>query len=124
MTQSFWESETVGDEQPESELQPEVEETPLQPSAEPDEQQETLALSTDDFSELEERILRAVELVKRERMARADAEQRAAQAETQLREQAPLVDQLQTEVKALRQERDHVKQRIDRLLTQLDALEL
>jgi hypothetical protein len=124
MTQSFWESEAVGDEQLEQQEQEELEEQPLQPAPEPDGQQETLALSADDFSALEERIVRTVELVKRERLACSDAEQRAAQAEAQLHEQAPLVDRLQTEVKALRLEREHVKQRIERLLAQLDALEL
>ena len=55
---------------------------------------------------------------------RAEAEERAAKAEAQLREQAPLVEQLQKEVNALRAERDHVRQRVERLLAQLDALEL
>ena len=47
----------------------------------------TLALSLDDFSSLEDRILRAVNLVKRERMARTAAEQRATEAEARLNEQ-------------------------------------
>ncbi len=49
----------------------------------------TLALSVDEFSSLEERILRAVNLVKRERLARAAAEERATQAEAKW-EQAPV----------------------------------
>jgi hypothetical protein len=77
----------------------------------------TLTVSADDFSALEERVLRAVELVKRERLARAAAE-------LQLHEQAPQVEHLQKEVNALRSERDYVKQRVERLLGQLDALEL
>ena len=81
-------------------------------------------MSVDDFSALEERILRAVNLVKRERQARAAAEERAAKAEAQLREQAPLMEHLQKELNALRAERDHVRQRVERLLAQLDALEL
>jgi FtsZ-binding cell division protein ZapB len=84
----------------------------------------TLALSANDFSALEERILRAVNVVKRERMARTEAEERAAQAEAQLREQTPLTEQLQNEVSALRAERDQVRQRVERLLSQFDALEL
>jgi len=83
-----------------------------------------LAVSADDFSALEERIVRAVNLVKRARAAHAAAEERAAQAEVRLREQAPLVEQLQQEVNALRAERDQVRQRVERLLAQLDALEL
>jgi hypothetical protein len=84
----------------------------------------TLALSQDDFSSLEDRILRAVNLVKRERLARAAAEERATQAEAKLNEQTPVTEQLQKEVSSLRAERDHVRQRVEKLLSQLDALEL
>jgi uncharacterized coiled-coil protein SlyX len=63
-------------------------------------------------------------MVKRERQARAEVEERLAKAEAQLREQAPLAEQLQNEVNALRAERDQVKGRVERLLGQLDALEL
>ena len=84
----------------------------------------TLALSLDDFSSLEDRILRAVNLVKRERLARAAAEERATQAEAKLNEQIPVTEQLQKEVVSLRAERDHVRQRVEKLLSQLDALEL
>ena len=84
----------------------------------------SLALSVDDFSALEDRILRAVDLVKRERLARAEAEARAAKAEAQLSEQAPLVEHLQKDLNTLRSERDQVRQRVEKLLAQLDALEL
>jgi chromosome segregation ATPase len=136
MTQSFWESEAEQVPQPGLELHPqyesrsELEEQPSQQQhsgqplpaqiAEP----ETLALSVDEFAALEERILRAVNLVKQERRARTEAEDRLAQAEAQLNEQMPLVARLQTEVHTLRTERDNVRQRIERLLSQLDALEL
>jgi len=84
----------------------------------------TLALSVDDFSSLEDRILRAVNLVKRERLERAAAEQRATEAETKLQNQTMASDELQKEVNALRAERDHIRQRVEKLLSQLDALEL
>jgi len=83
-----------------------------------------LTVSVDDFSSLEERIFRAVELIKRERRARAEAENRAATAEEQLRSQSSQTEQLQNEINALRAERDQVRQRVERLLVQLDALEL
>jgi hypothetical protein len=83
-----------------------------------------LTLSADDFSALEERVVRAVELVKRERQGRAAAEERAARAEALLSEQSPVVDQMKHEIRSLRTERDQVRQRVERLLTQLDALEL
>lgn len=108
MTQTFWESEVT------------EERHSMEPQAEP----AALALSSDEFSALEERIVRTVELVKRERQARAAAEERAALAEAQLVEQSPLIDQLKQEIRTLRTERDQVRQRVERLLTQLDALEL
>lgn len=104
-----------------------------------------LAVSVNDFSALEERIRRAVDLVKREREARAIAEARAAELEThashagtqqaeiearatraeaQMHEQSALVEQLKSELSALRAERDQVRERVERLLKQLDALEL
>ena len=88
---------------------------------------------------------RAVDVVKRERQARMAAEARAAElearvtqaetrqadfearatlAEAQLLTQSPVVDQLQSELTALRAERDQVRQRVERLLKQLDMLEL
>ena len=84
----------------------------------------TLALSLDDFSSLEDRVLRAVNLVKRERLARAGAEDRATQAEARQHEQATVIEQLQKDIAALHAERDHVRQRVEKLLTQLDTLEL
>lgn len=84
----------------------------------------TLALSTNDFSALEERVVRAVKLVKNERQARAAAEQRAEDLEGQLSEQSSIVKNLQEEVRALNVEREQVRQRVERLLAQLDALEV
>ena len=89
MSQSFWESEVGEETQTEVQPMPEHEpEKPLQEApAEPAAASGALAVSGDDFSALEERVLRAVDLVKRERQARAAAEERAALAEAQLREQ-------------------------------------
>jgi len=81
-------------------------------------------LTVDDFAALEERILRAVSLVREERQARAAAEERAAALETQLQAQNPAIERLQQEVEHLRLEREQVRQRVERLLGQLDALEL
>jgi chromosome segregation ATPase len=147
MSESFWESGAALEAQPQAE--------PQEAHAEPG----SLAVSADDFSALEQRILRAVEMVKRERQERVAAEARAAQAESQvalgeqratqaeerlahaeervtqaetrasqseaqLREQSPVVDRIQSELNALKTERDHVRQRVERLLQQLDGLEL
>jgi len=83
-----------------------------------------LALSADEFSALEERVLRAVELVKRERQSRADAEARAAASEARAAEQSGELDRMERDVKQLRAERDHVRERVERLLKQLESIEL
>lgn len=87
-------------------------------------QQGNLALSSADFSALEDRVARAVKLVKNERDARAAAEHRAETLDTQLSEQLAIVRTLQEEVQALNAERDQVRQRVEKLLSQLDSLEL
>ena len=83
-----------------------------------------VALSTNEFAALEERILRAVDVVRRERQARTAAEERANKAESELRELSPQLTQLEQDLNALRAERDQVRGRVERLLGQLDALEL
>ncbi len=88
------------------------------------EKQGNLALSSADFSALEERVARAIGVLKTERQSRADAEQRANDLEGQLTEQRNLVKTLQEEIRALNGERDHVRQRVDKLLSQLDSLEI
>jgi hypothetical protein len=101
-----------------------VPEPTVQPVSQPAADPAALAVSVDDFSALEDRILRAVNLVKRERLARAEAEDRANRAEALAAQQTPRIELLQNEVNTLRAERDHVRQRVERLLAQLDALEL
>ena len=86
--------------------------------------QGNLALSFADFSALEDRVSRAVNLVKSEREARAAAEERINVLDGQLNEQRDLVKTLQEEIRALNSERDNVRQRVEKLLSQLDSLEL
>jgi len=88
------------------------------------EQVSALAVSADDFSALEERVVRAVTLVKQERQARAAAEERAILAEVQVSEQTSAMEQVQAELASLKTERDQVRRRVELLLQQLDALEL
>ncbi|MGD0096098.1 MAG: hypothetical protein ABSB60_06360 [Terracidiphilus sp.] len=116
MSESLWSSEVEAGAQPEEPV--------AEPLAEAAAEASPLTLSADDFSALEERIVRAVEMVKRERQARSEAERRAEAAEAKLMEQAPVAENLQKEVSALRKEREQVRKRVERLLSQLDALEL
>ena len=86
--------------------------------------QGNLALSSADFSALEDRVSRAINILKSERQAHAAARQRADELDHQLNEQRDLVRTLQEEVHALNGERDHVRKRVEKLLSQLDSLEI
>jgi chromosome segregation ATPase len=101
--------------------------------AEPEESQtpRTLGLSMDEFAALEERIVRAVSLVRRERQARTAAEERANELEAKLSAPNAELAQLEAALKekeaelaALNAERDQLRERVERILAQLDSLEL
>jgi Mg2+ and Co2+ transporter CorA len=128
MPESFWKTDELEEALPEErEAEPAavaVAEAPAGPVAEPTAEVAAVTLSVDEFSALEERVMRTVNLVKWERQARVTAEERAAKAELELREQSPLAEKLQKEIATLREERNQVRQRIERILSQLDALEL
>lgn len=78
--------------------------------------------AVDDFAALEERVLRAVEVVKRERAARAEAEQNAERLEKLLSAETALLEQAQQQLKSLEREREQVRQRVERLLKQIDEI--
>ncbi len=77
----------------------------------------------DEFSALEERVLRAVKLIREERAGRQAAEARCAALEAELAQQSPRQQQLSQEMESMRSEREQVKQRVERLLEQLDGME-
>ena len=76
----------------------------------------------DEMSALEERILRAVDMVKKERALRVVAEQKLAELESSTHNAASRIPELEAEIDKLRQERSLVRQRIERLLKHLDGL--
>ena len=90
-------------------------------------------VSVDEFQALEQKVLRAVEIVKREREARAAAEaevaalreQLAAQSgasQSQLSEAQSRAQAAESQVAALNQDRDAVKLRVEKMLQQMDEL--
>jgi uncharacterized coiled-coil DUF342 family protein len=81
-----------------------------------------LNVTADDFNALEQRVLRTVELLKKEREARATAEQNATTLQQLLDEQSAQLTKVQEQVKAFKQERETVRQRVERLLNQLDEI--
>jgi chromosome segregation ATPase len=80
------------------------------------------AVGADDFAALEQRILRAVDLLKAERSARIAAEDKAVELQQRLDAQASETQEVASEIEAYKSERDLVRTRIDRLLRQLDEL--
>jgi uncharacterized coiled-coil DUF342 family protein len=79
----------------------------------------TSTISVDEFQALEQKVLRAVEIVKQEREARAAAEAEVASLREQLAAQAAAAN---SQLATLNQERDAVRQRVEKMLQQMDEL--
>jgi hypothetical protein len=79
-------------------------------------------ISADEFQALEQKVLKAVEIVKREREARAAAEAEVATLRAQLAEQQSLAAMTETELTTLTKERETVRQRGEKMLQQMDEL--
>ena len=80
------------------------------------------AVVTDDFSELEQRVVRAVELVKKERTARIQADETAARLQDQMESQSANLEHAQEQIQNLEKEREQVRQRVERMLKALDEI--
>jgi len=86
-------------------------------------------ISADEFQALEQKVLRAVELIKAEREARETEQKARLAAEAELAQLRAQFDSHSTrsnvvedELKTLRQERDAVRKRVEKMLQQLDEL--
>jgi uncharacterized protein involved in exopolysaccharide biosynthesis len=89
----------------------------------------TAVVSADEFQALEQKVLQTVELIKKEREARAhaEAERNAAQAELaalkeQMHAQSASADSAARELEALQRDRETVRQRVEAMLAQMDEL--
>jgi chromosome segregation ATPase len=80
------------------------------------------SISADEFQALEQKVLKAVEIVKREREARAAAEAEVATLRAQLAEQQTLAAMTETELTTLTKEREAVRHRVEKMLQQMDEL--
>jgi hypothetical protein len=85
-------------------------------------QEPELPLAADDFSALEQRVLRTVELLKVERDARAAAEQRIAALEHKVQQLSEQNAGDAAQIETLEQERETVRTRVERLLKHLDEI--
>ena len=83
-------------------------------------------ITTEEFQALEKKVLRAIEIVKSEREARAVAEAEVAALRAQLEAvtatQGEALTAAQTQLNTLNQERDAVRQRVEKMLQQMDEL--
>jgi len=85
-------------------------------------QEPELYLAADDFSAIEQRVLRMVELVKTEREARAAAEQQVSTLEEKIRQLLEQSSNTAAHIEALERERETVRLRVERLLKHLDEI--
>ena len=84
--------------------------------------EEAAPITSDDFQALEARVLRAVEVLRREREARQAAEVEVAALHQQLDDLTAASNIAQTQITALNQERDAVRLRVEKMLQQMDEL--
>lgn len=84
--------------------------------------EQELALTADTFSALEQRVIRTIELLRAERELRAAAEKQLAAAKEELELHVMEAADLRRELDSHNQEREAVRQRVERLLENLDAI--
>lgn len=79
-------------------------------------------VSGEDFPALEEKIYKAIELLKSAREAKAMAERDANRLRDQLEQREEELELLRSEVVSLRKEREEVRGRVEKMLKQMDHL--
>ena len=79
-------------------------------------------ISADEFQALEQKVLRAVEIVKREREARAAADAEVASLREQLAIYQSNQQAVESELSTLNKEREQVRVRVEKMLQQMDEL--
>jgi hypothetical protein len=82
----------------------------------------TISVSVDEFQALEQKVLRAVEIVRRERLLRAEAEAEIDTLRNQLAEQMGIASDTAATLKTLEDERLHIRARVEKMLEQMDEL--
>jgi uncharacterized coiled-coil protein SlyX len=102
---------------------PEPETCAQQDAVHPEPGHEAVILFADDYLALEDRIVRVVETIRRERQARVAAEERATNAEEQLSRQTLLIEDLEQQIGNRDSISDERSQSIARMVNLLDSLE-
>jgi hypothetical protein len=78
--------------------------------------------AAEDFPALEERIYKAIELLKSARQAKSAAERDANRLREQLEQREEDLELLRSEVVTLRKEREEIRGKIERMLKHVDEL--
>jgi septation ring formation regulator EzrA len=76
----------------------------------------------EDFPALEEKIYKAIELLKSARDAKSAADRDANRLREQLEQREEELEMMRSEVIALRKEREEVRGRVEKMLKQIDVL--
>jgi len=76
----------------------------------------------EDFPALEDRIYKAIEMLKAARAAKAAAERDANRLRAQMEEREEELETLRATVVSLRKEREEVRSRVEKMLKQIDSL--
>jgi chromosome segregation ATPase len=82
------------------------------------------AVSSDEFQALEAKVYKTVELLKSAREAKAIAERDVSRLRVQLEEREEEVETLREQMVNLRREREEVRGRVEKMLKQMDVIEL
>lgn len=85
--------------------------------------EQDLAVAVDTLAALEQRVVRAIEMLNREREQRVEIEKELAHVRAQLDAQHAQGVTLHREIEELHRERDIVRTRVERLMSSLDAIE-
>jgi uncharacterized coiled-coil DUF342 family protein len=85
--------------------------------------EQDLAGAVDTLAALEQRVVRAIEMLNREREQRTEIEKELANMRAQFDVQHAQGVTLQREIEELHRERDTVRTRVERLMSSLDAIE-
>jgi chromosome segregation ATPase len=80
------------------------------------------AAATDNFHSLEEKVYRTIELLKHAREAKAASERDLARVREQLEAREEELEAAKADNLALRREREDVRERVEKLLGQIDAI--
>ena len=79
-------------------------------------------VASEDFPALEQKIYKAIELLKSAREAKAAAERDAGRLREQLEQREEELEMLRAAVVSLRKEREEVRSRVEKMLKQVDLI--